>query len=246
MWIARVVGVFTRSQAVAAAVIGIGLFGAARSAFAVDLLEPRLRAAMAAAEPKSSMDSVRESTDAPDRKFKANVDAKIDLFIDAPAEKDDNEPALIAVKPAGPVEVKVMQWIAKEDPTVMVTLVFRQDRLWYAIVPISASEETPKELVARFGDPPKKVELAKGINGRSDSAKLYAYPDRGIGYVHTGGSAFAFKVLFPEGTRSSEILGASSPQPKRAVARPSVTPPMRPTPIPGRPSKPAVGGQAPR
>lgn len=179
------------------------------------LLEPRVRTAMSAAEPKTSLADTLAAAGRPDQTWTTTVGG-IDLFIWKPSYDELGDK--IRRPASGKIKVKVAHWVSKEGE-IQVTHVFRDDRLWYAIVPISGSEENPNDLQKRYGESARQIDLS----GVSQVAKLYAYPDRGLGYVHAGGRSFAFKVIFPAGTRANELLNADGGSSEAAIAKKSKT-----------------------
>ena len=101
-------------------------------------------------------------------------------------------------------EVRVLEWYdARDESRPAAKLVFRRDVLWYALVPLTASESTPAKLEERYGRKPSNF-----VEGRLDadvghSLTVYGYPDLGIAYVRDssddvdGVPSFRTKAIFP-------------------------------------------------
>ena len=210
-------------------------------------------AASATAAPKGAMDSVvqtavaaavtREADPAelvrtagkPDADYTYRaLKGEIDLFV----QKQDNGAVAAQLKRGEEtkrrvVDLRVLEWHGKECSCSAI-LLFKGDAFLYGLVPVSGSEDTVEDLKNRHADAPRQLDIA----GPGVRARLYAYPDRGVGYVATGPGPFAFKVLFPDGTKSKDFRGAIAPSPAPKggsnVRAPAVASPPRPTPPPPR------------
>lgn len=156
------------------------------------------------------------------------LSGEIDLFV----QKQDNG-AVAAQLARGEqvgrrvVDLRVLEWRGSSCACSAI-LVFKGDRFLYGMLPVAGSEDSTGDLASRYADPPKVLDVA----GPGVRARLYAYPDRGIGYVATGPGPFAFKVAFPVGTKAADFRGAFGASPAGgsnvrapAVASPPVTPP---------------------
>lgn len=160
---------------------------------------------------------------------------EIDLFV----QKQDNG-AVAAQLTRGEetkrrvVELRVLEWHGKECSCSAILLFNRDGKFLYGMVPVSGSEDSVDDLKNRHADAPRQLEIA----GPGVRARMFAYPDRGVGYVATGPGPFAFKVVFPYGTKSRDFRGAipPSPAPKGGsnVRAPAVASPPPPTPPPRR------------
>jgi hypothetical protein len=134
---------------------------------------------------------------APAADYPAWTDGKMDFEIQIPT------PDSIARLPPARTEVRVLEWYDSRDATrPAAKLVFRKDVLWYALVPFTASESSPSKLEARFGAKPTVSTETRADGDFSHVLTLYAYPGRGIAYVHddardgSTGPSFRTKVVF--------------------------------------------------
>lgn len=213
-----------------------------------------LLAGAASAAPKGAMDSVVQTAVAaavtrdadpeelirtagsPDADYVYRaLKGEIDLFV----QKQDNGAVAAQLKRGEEtkrrvVDLRVLEWHGKECSCSAI-LLFREDDFIYALVPVSGSEDSVDDLKNRHAEPPRQLEIA----GPGVRARMFAYPDRGVGYVATGPGPFAFKVVFPDGTTSKDFRGAIAPAPARKgrgsnVRGPAVGSPPRPTPPPKR------------
>ena len=138
------------------------------------------------------------------------------------------------------VDLRALEWRGT-DCACSAILLFKGTRFIYAMLPVSGSEDSTKDLKNRYADRPAILELA----GPGTRARMFAYPDRGVGYVATGPGPFAFKVIFPKNTRASAFRGAITglPAPSRGsnIRSPGlVSPPATPPPV----RKPRGAGRA--
>lgn len=170
------------------------------------------------------------------------LQGEVDIFV----QKQDNG-AVAAQLTRGEetkrrvVDLRAIEWRGK-DCSCSAILLFKEKKFIYGVMPAAGSEDTAEKLAGRYADKPKVLDLA----GPGVKARLYAYPDRGVGYVSTGPGTFAFKVIFPIGTKATDFRGAILGKPQApavgtggnvrapAVAAPRTTPPPAPKPAPRR------------
>lgn len=167
---------------------------------------------------------------------------EVDVFV----QKQDNGAVAAQLKRGEEtrrrvVDLRALEWRGK-DCSCSAILLFKEETFIYGMLPVSGSEDSAQKLANRFADKPKMLDLA----GPGVKARLYAYPDRGVGYVATGPGPFAYKVVFPTGTKAADfrgaILGAVQPPSVSsgsnvktpAVAAPRATPATKPVVKPPR------------
>ena len=230
-----------RSLAAAAAVLFLAPSVAGAAANALD--KEVQNAVAAAVTREANPEDLIAKSGKPDADylFRA-LQGEIDIF----AQKQDNG-AVASQLTRGEetkrrvVDLRAIEWRGK-DCACSATLLFKEKKFIYGMMPAAGSEDSPEKLAGRYADKPKILDLA----GPGVKARLYAYPDRGVGYVSTGPGAFAFKVIFPIGTKGADFRGAiigQSPAVTQggsnvrspSVAAPRTTPPPKtPPPKPPR------------
>ena len=84
-----------------------------------------------------------------------------------------------------------------DEPNGKVTLVFRDDVLWYAIYPTRAGETKAEEVVRRFGESSKRSSQRRKVEGAEHTARIQWFPDSGVGFVQLDGAErYAYKVVY--------------------------------------------------
>ena len=206
-------------------------------------LDAEIQSAVAAAMTREAIpDDLIAKAGKPDADylFRA-LQGEIDVFV----QKQDNG-AVAAQLTRGEeakrrvVDLRAIEWRGK-DCSGSAILLFKEKKFIYGMLPVAGSEDTSQDLANRFADKPKVLDVV----GPGVKARLYAYPDRGVAYVATGPGPFAFKVVFPVGTKATDfrgaILGAPAPAvgvrnnvKTPALAAPRATPPTKPAKPPRR------------
>lgn len=129
-------------------------------------------------------DAVRQRG-APDLEYDAwTVRGRIDWFIAPPSEESIDRIADQAKQAGKKLEqVRVLEWDDPDEPSRSARLVFDGGVLWYALLPVSASETTPQQVADRVGHPATEiVDLAIPGDVRAP-ARVYGWRERGLAYI---------------------------------------------------------------
>ena len=92
--------------------------------------------------------------------------------------------------------VKVAHWRDDVDTSLFATLVFRDGKLAWAIVPVSESESTKQKLLDRYGDIPKTSSEPRVKGDLRIERTTYAFPARGVTCVQRGDEKITHKVIY--------------------------------------------------
>lgn len=98
-------------------------------------------------------------------------------------------------------KVRVLEYRDPDAFSDAAHLVFFEDKLWYALVPVSPSEATPKKVEDRYGRKPVVSTRTRLENDIVHSMTLHAFPDLGMAWVQTRTEGFDRKAVFPPVTR---------------------------------------------
>lgn len=100
-------------------------------------------------------------------------------------------------KSGRPIEkVAVAHWRDDVDSSLFATLVFRDGKLAWAILPVSESESTKQKLIDRYGDIPKSKTASELNDDVVLTRTLHAFPARGVSYVQTRDDKITHKVIY--------------------------------------------------
>lgn len=234
-----------RSSLAAAALLVLAAPGVARAASSVALDQEIQNAVAAAVTREANPEDLVAKSGKPDADYVFRALAgEIDIF----PQKQDNG-AVAAQLTRGEetkrrvIDLRAIEWRGK-DCSCTATLLFKEKKFIYGMMPAAGSEDSPEKLAGRYADKPRVLDIA----GPGVKARLYAFPDRGVGYVSTGPGAFAFKVIFPIGTKGADFRGAIIGQAPAvsqggsnvrspAVAAPRTTPPPKTKVPPPKPPR---------
>jgi len=95
------------------------------------------------------------------------------------------------------IDVYVLEYRSEAVPGQYARLVFDAGVLWYALVPLTVSEDNPAKLVDRYGRKPEVRDIKIDDGDVRYTAHLFQYPDLGVAYLQKVGKAFEAKVVFP-------------------------------------------------
>ena len=173
----------------------------------VDDPAPAEDAALDEEEPAASFDDVKPGTTKlrwaydklgkPAKTFDARVvQGEMDPLV-SPASADGKDEALsIRARNAG----KGLSWVhvlEYQKDGARTLLVFRDEVLWFALLPARAGETKAAEVQRRYGADPRSSTFSRKIDGKQTRARTFLWPDSGVGYVQLEGSeTYAWKMLF--------------------------------------------------
>ncbi len=94
------------------------------------------------------------------------------------------------------IKVRVLEWhvSGRRRP---VRFVFREDRLWYAMVVPGSAERTPEKLTAQYGKRPHVSTLTRAVADVIFGVRVYAYPELGVAYTQVSSNQIETKFVFP-------------------------------------------------
>lgn len=126
------------------------------------------------------------------------VEGEVDFLVGFPSTTHMKDVAAKAKKLGKKVrKVRVLEYRDPEAFSDAAHLVFFEDKLWYALVPVSPSEATPQKVEDRYGRKPVVSERTRLENDIVHSMTLHAFPDLGMAWVQTRSEAFDRKAVFP-------------------------------------------------
>ncbi len=97
-----------------------------------------------------------------------------------------------------------------ESPGRNYFVVFRDEKLFYTVGPVSDNERDPETIRTRYGGPDIHIEEEQGHGG--DAMELFDYPEKGIAFLrHPGQKEFEAKlvVLVKSGDINQDLIGAA-------------------------------------
>lgn len=133
----------------------------------------------------------------PAKTFDARVvQGEMDPLV-APAAADGKDEALAQrARNAG----KGLSWVhvlEYEREGARTLLVFKDEVLWFALVPPRVNETKPAEVARRYGADPRTSTFSRKIDGQQRRARTFLWADSGVGYVQLDGAErYAWKMLF--------------------------------------------------
>lgn len=133
----------------------------------------------------------------PNRDYEGRViQGEIDVML-APAVQGKDDPLLVQRAKNMGKGLSYVHVLEYDEPTGKVTLVFRDDVLWYAVYPTRTGETKADEVSRRFGDSPKMSSQRRKVEGAEHTARIHWFPDSGVGFVQLDGAeTYTYKLVY--------------------------------------------------
>ena len=99
------------------------------------------------------------------------------------------------------VKVYVLEYRGPDAMSEYAKLVFHEDRLLYALVPVSLAEATFQQIRMRFGASGRTEEIPVRAFDFLYTARVTYYDEAGVGFLQTSGLEEDAKIIYPPRTR---------------------------------------------
>ena len=99
------------------------------------------------------------------------------------------------------VKVYVLEYRGPDAMSEYAKLVFHEDRLLYALVPVSLAEATLQQIRMRFGASGRTEEIPVRAFDFLYTARVTYYDEAGVGFLQTSGLEEDAKIIYPPRTR---------------------------------------------
>ena len=133
----------------------------------------------------------------PNRDFEGRViQGEMDVLL-GPAVEGKDDPLLVQRAKNMGKGLSFVHVLEYDEPTGKTSLVFRDDVLWYVVIPTRAGETKPEEVSRRYGDSPKMSSQRRKVEGAEHTARIHWFPESGVGFVQLDGAeTYAYKLLY--------------------------------------------------
>ena len=99
------------------------------------------------------------------------------------------------------VKVYVLEYRGPDAMSEYAKLVFHEDRLLYALVPVSLAEATFQQIRMRFGASGRTEKIPVRAFDMLYTARVTYYDEAGVGFLQTSGLEEDAKIIYPPRTR---------------------------------------------
>jgi hypothetical protein len=118
---------------------------------------------------------------------------RIDLFLDEAPTKASNPKRA----PQPTEDVNYYDYRPDKFPSEYARIVFRKDKVWYAMLPPKSLDTSVEKAQARYGKPFVTSKIQKANGHILFVVMVHCIPDLGVGLVEVPGAGITHRLVFP-------------------------------------------------